>query len=281
MGIQGPMPGCRHAAVRMPDPGQRDDQIAPTPLRQELDRRMARAQPHLDPVAEADPLRPPPRSIDADGAGILLADVPGLVKRREVHGESLAEEVLRGGDGVRRKAYRVQTASAGTAKWRGAVFARYEREFSAPSGCGCLSLSGMKLGVLTDVHANLPALEAVLRLLESEQCDGIIHTGDAIGISPHPAECLDLLLRCGAELVMGNQRPTSPSASTTGRTRLRSWRTSGGFTTSLTLFCDPWWPGGRLRSSARSTDTQCCLPTTGGWPTGRSQRPVGAQLCPT
>jgi predicted phosphodiesterase len=62
----------------------------------------------------------------------------------------------------------------------------------------------VKLGVLSDVHANLPALEAGLRLLESEQCDVVVHTGDAIGIGPHPAECLDLLLRCGAELVMGN-----------------------------------------------------------------------------
>jgi putative phosphoesterase len=62
----------------------------------------------------------------------------------------------------------------------------------------------VKIGVLTDVHANLPALEAGLRLLESQRCDVVVHTGDAIGIGPHPAECLDLLLRCGAELVIGN-----------------------------------------------------------------------------
>ena len=62
----------------------------------------------------------------------------------------------------------------------------------------------MRIGVLTDVHGNLPALEAALGALASEGCDVVVHTGDAIGIGPHPAECLDLLLRCGAELVMGN-----------------------------------------------------------------------------
>ena len=62
----------------------------------------------------------------------------------------------------------------------------------------------MRIGVITDVHANLPALAAVLRALASEGCDSVVHTGDAIGIGPHPAECLDLLLRSRAELVMGN-----------------------------------------------------------------------------
>lgn len=62
----------------------------------------------------------------------------------------------------------------------------------------------MRIGVLTDVHANLPAVEAALRILGLERCDLVVHTGDAIGIGPHPAECLDLLLSSGAELVMGN-----------------------------------------------------------------------------
>ncbi len=47
---------------------------------------------------------------------------------------------------------------------------------------------------MTDVHANLPALRAALRDIEGHGCDLIYHTGDAIGIGPYPAECLDLLL---------------------------------------------------------------------------------------
>lgn len=63
----------------------------------------------------------------------------------------------------------------------------------------------MKLAVITDVHANLPALRAALSLIKSEGCDEIIHTGDAIDIGPFPGECLDLLLGLKhISFVMGN-----------------------------------------------------------------------------
>jgi predicted phosphodiesterase len=63
----------------------------------------------------------------------------------------------------------------------------------------------MKVAVLTDVHANLPALKAALRAIQRECCDLIYHTGDAIGIGPYPAECLDLLLNTSqVHLLMGN-----------------------------------------------------------------------------
>jgi len=62
-----------------------------------------------------------------------------------------------------------------------------------------------KIGVITDVHANLPALEAALGALEAAGCEEVVHTGDAIGIGPYPAECLDLLLnRPQTHLLMGN-----------------------------------------------------------------------------
>lgn len=50
-----------------------------------------------------------------------------------------------------------------------------------------------KIAVITDAHANLPALRAALRAIEAEGYDAIVHTGDAIAIGPYPAECLDLL----------------------------------------------------------------------------------------
>jgi predicted phosphodiesterase len=62
-----------------------------------------------------------------------------------------------------------------------------------------------KIGIITDVHANLPALEAVLMALEDMRCDVVVHTGDAIAIGPYPSECLDLLLnRQDTHLLMGN-----------------------------------------------------------------------------
>lgn len=62
-----------------------------------------------------------------------------------------------------------------------------------------------KIAVLTDIHANLPALQAILRSLEQEGHDYLVHTGDAIGFGPFPAETLDILLNLRNILfVMGN-----------------------------------------------------------------------------
>jgi putative phosphoesterase len=63
----------------------------------------------------------------------------------------------------------------------------------------------VRIAVITDVHGNLPALEAALGAIERAGCDVVYHTGDAIAIGPYPAECLDRLLhtprfRC----LMGN-----------------------------------------------------------------------------
>jgi protein phosphatase len=63
----------------------------------------------------------------------------------------------------------------------------------------------MKIAVITDVHANLPALEAALNAIRRKGCEALFHTGDAIGIGPYPAECLDLLLNTpNTHFVKGN-----------------------------------------------------------------------------
>jgi predicted phosphodiesterase len=63
----------------------------------------------------------------------------------------------------------------------------------------------MKIVIMTDVHANLPALEAALQSIHAEGYDAIFHTGDAIAIGPYPAECLELLLNTpNIQFVMGN-----------------------------------------------------------------------------
>lgn len=51
----------------------------------------------------------------------------------------------------------------------------------------------MRIGLLSDIHANLPALEAVFEKLTSEGCDIIVHLGDAIAIGPFPAETVQFL----------------------------------------------------------------------------------------
>ena len=63
----------------------------------------------------------------------------------------------------------------------------------------------MRLIVFSDVHANLPALKAILSTIQGDGYDLAIHTGDVLAIGPYPAECLDLLLNLPrTRLVMGN-----------------------------------------------------------------------------
>lgn len=62
-----------------------------------------------------------------------------------------------------------------------------------------------RIAVITDAHANLPALEAVLGAIQDLRCNAIYHTGDAVGAGPFPAEVLDRLLHTsGVRLLMGN-----------------------------------------------------------------------------
>lgn len=62
-----------------------------------------------------------------------------------------------------------------------------------------------RIAIITDVHANLPALEAALAAIRADGATAIYHTGDAIGIGPFPAEILDRLLHTPAmHFVMGN-----------------------------------------------------------------------------
>ncbi len=61
------------------------------------------------------------------------------------------------------------------------------------------------IAIITDVHANLPALDAALAAIAGLDCDEIVHTGDAIGIGPYPAETLDRLLSLPRiRFLMGN-----------------------------------------------------------------------------
>jgi diadenosine tetraphosphatase ApaH/serine/threonine PP2A family protein phosphatase len=59
----------------------------------------------------------------------------------------------------------------------------------------------MLIGIISDIHANLPALEAVLAALQGAGADTIYCLGDTVGYGPFPNECVDLVRRhCGIVL---------------------------------------------------------------------------------
>jgi len=62
----------------------------------------------------------------------------------------------------------------------------------------------LKVAIIGDVHANLPALEAVLRVAEAEQCALILDTGDIIGYGPYPNEIVRRFIELHCLSVCGN-----------------------------------------------------------------------------
>ncbi|PSQ56975.1 metallophosphoesterase [Halobacteriales archaeon SW_8_68_21] len=64
----------------------------------------------------------------------------------------------------------------------------------------------MKIGLISDVHANLPALETVLD--DMPAVDRIYCAGDVVGYNPWPAECVGRVREVAAATVRGNHDRT-------------------------------------------------------------------------
>lgn len=62
----------------------------------------------------------------------------------------------------------------------------------------------MRYAVLSDIHANLHALSAVIEMLASERIDRYLCLGDIVGYGAHPVECLARLQALRAVIVGGN-----------------------------------------------------------------------------
>ena len=61
-----------------------------------------------------------------------------------------------------------------------------------------------RVAVITDIHANLPALEASLAAIEAIGVDGIYCGGDLVGYGPHPNEVCRLIEERGIPTIYGN-----------------------------------------------------------------------------
>ena len=49
----------------------------------------------------------------------------------------------------------------------------------------------MKLAIMSDIHSNLYALEAVLKDISNRGVDNIYCTGDLVGYGPRPNEVIE------------------------------------------------------------------------------------------
>ena len=68
----------------------------------------------------------------------------------------------------------------------------------------------MKYALISDIHANLPALEAVLADIDRRSdVDAIYHLGDLVGYAPWPNEVVALLRQRGIAGIAGNYDSTT------------------------------------------------------------------------
>ena len=62
----------------------------------------------------------------------------------------------------------------------------------------------MLWAIFSDVHSNLPALEAVLAEIDASGAQRRLCLGDLVGYGPHPAEVIDRIRGLGCEVLVGN-----------------------------------------------------------------------------
>ncbi len=62
----------------------------------------------------------------------------------------------------------------------------------------------MKKALISDIHGNLEALEAVLADIKTLGISEIYCLGDVVGYGPNPRECIDLVMRDCKQVLLGN-----------------------------------------------------------------------------
>lgn len=76
------------------------------------------------------------------------------------------------------------------------------------------------IGIFSDIHGNLAALEAVIDAATRAGCTRFISLGDVVGYYPRPGACVDLLRGLDAINVMGNHDYYLVSGTDCPRSRL-------------------------------------------------------------
>ena len=62
----------------------------------------------------------------------------------------------------------------------------------------------MRIGIFSDIHANLEALTAVTAALEGENVDKYLCAGDVVGYGASPNECVEIVKSLTDSIVLGN-----------------------------------------------------------------------------
>jgi diadenosine tetraphosphatase ApaH/serine/threonine PP2A family protein phosphatase len=62
----------------------------------------------------------------------------------------------------------------------------------------------VKRAIISDIHGNIEALQAVLEDIDRERVDAIVCLGDVVGYGPNPCECVRLVQERCSVVLLGN-----------------------------------------------------------------------------
>jgi predicted phosphodiesterase len=84
----------------------------------------------------------------------------------------------------------------------------------------------LKRAIISDIHGNLEALQAVLSDARGQGVDEVFCLGDIIGYGPNPCECLDMVIEASRVCLLGNHDQGAlfdPEGFNTGAERAIFW----------------------------------------------------------
>lgn len=78
------------------------------------------------------------------------------------------------------------------------------------------------IAIISDIHGNLPALQAVLEEIDRMGCESVISLGDVVGYYAQPGECINVLKDRGIVNILGNHDEYIVNGATCTRSKLIS-----------------------------------------------------------
>jgi predicted phosphodiesterase len=88
-----------------------------------------------------------------------------------------------------------------------------------------IEVLGVKRAIISDIHSNLEALEAVWQDIRAQGISEVYCLGDIIGYGPNPRECIDLVMQCNVTLLGNHDQGAlfDPEGFNTGAERAIFW----------------------------------------------------------
>lgn len=124
----------------------------------------------------------------------------------------------------------------------------------------------MRYAILSDIHSNLEALEAVLADAREHQCTHFICLGDVVGYNANPHECVERVREMDCPIVKGNHDEQASLIESSGDFNELAERAIQWTRDNLTEEDKEWLRGLRLERQVRDfTIVHATLDTPGQW----------------